>query len=161
MPVLEAMNIVRQSLQGLAAAHDAGIVHRDVTPANVMLVGGEAAHAKLLDFGIATTTTAKGTAAGTPTINMANTAGVFVGQGISGTGIPAGSIVTVVYEGDDDSMAERYLVGHMEEKVGELDVMSPHSPMGAALLGASADAWVEYEAPTGKLRVKVIKVETA
>ena len=73
----------------------------------------------------------------------------------------AGSIVTIVYEGDDDSMAERYLVGHMEEKTGDLDVMSPQSPLGASLLGASEGTWVEYEAPTGKLRVRVIKVETA
>jgi transcription elongation factor GreA len=75
--------------------------------------------------------------------------------------VSAGSIVTIVYEGDDDSMAERYLVGHMEEKVGDLDVMSPQSPLGAALLGATEGTWVEYEAPTGKLRVRVIKVETA
>ena len=75
--------------------------------------------------------------------------------------VSAGSIVTIVYEGDDDSMAERYLIGHMEEKVGELDVMSPESPLGSALIGASADTWVEYEAPTGKLRVLVITVETA
>ena len=75
--------------------------------------------------------------------------------------VSAGSIVTIVYEGDDDSMAERYLVGHMEEKTGDLDVMSPESPLGSALIGASAGTWVEYEAPTGKLRVRVIKVETA
>ena len=37
----------------------------------------------------------------------------------------AGSIVTIVYEGDDDDMAERYLIGHIEEKPGELDVISP------------------------------------
>ena len=75
--------------------------------------------------------------------------------------VSAGSIVTIVYEGDDESMAERYLVGHMEEKVGDLDVMSPESPLGSALIGASAGTWVEYEAPTGKLRVRVITVETA
>ena len=75
--------------------------------------------------------------------------------------VSAGSIVTIVYEGDDDSMAERYLVGHMEEKVGSLDVMSPQSPLGEALIGSSAGDWVEYEAPTGKLRVRVVKVETA
>jgi transcription elongation factor GreA len=75
--------------------------------------------------------------------------------------VSTGSIVTIVYEGDDASMAERYLVGHMEEKVGDLDVMSPESPLGSALLGSSADTWVEYEAPTGKLRVRVIKVESA
>ncbi len=75
--------------------------------------------------------------------------------------VAVGSIVTIVYEGDDDGMAERYLVGHMEEKVGDLDVMSPQSPLGSALLGANEGMWVEYEAPTGTLRVRVIKVETA
>ena len=75
--------------------------------------------------------------------------------------VSAGSIVTIVYEGDDDPMAERYLVGHLEEKTGDLDVMIPQSPLGAALLGASEGTWVEYEAPTGKLRVRVTKVETA
>ena len=75
--------------------------------------------------------------------------------------VSTGSIVTIVYEGDDDSMAERYLVGHLEEKVGDLDVMSPDSPLGAALLGANPDTWVEYEAPTGKLKVHVVKVESA
>ncbi len=75
--------------------------------------------------------------------------------------VAVGSIVTIVYEGDDEGMAERYLVGHMEEKVGDLDVMSPQSPLGSALIGANEGMWVEYEAPTGKLRVRVIKVETA
>src|SRR5258706_925573 len=75
--------------------------------------------------------------------------------------VSTGSIVTIVYEGDDESMAERYLVGHMEEKVGDLDVMSPHSPLGAALLGASPATWVEYQAPTGPFRVRVLRVESA
>ena len=72
--------------------------------------------------------------------------------------VSAGSIVTIMYEGDTPDMSETYLIGHMEEKTGHLDVMSPQSPLGAALLGAAEGHWVEYEAPTGMLRVQVLKV---
>jgi transcription elongation factor GreA len=72
-----------------------------------------------------------------------------------------GSIVTVVYEGDEESSAERYLVGHIEERLGDLDVISPESPLGRALVGAKAGEWVTYEAPNGELRVQVLKAETA
>lgn len=75
--------------------------------------------------------------------------------------VAPGTVVTIVYEGDPDDFAERYLVGHMEEKTGDLDVMSPQSPLGAALLGGREGDWVEYEAPTGTLKVKVLKVERA
>ncbi len=49
--VLAAVKVMRQVLAGLACAHGHGIVHRDVTPENVVCdpTGG----AKLLDFGIA------------------------------------------------------------------------------------------------------------
>lgn len=75
--------------------------------------------------------------------------------------IRPGSIVTIVYEGDDDDMAERYLIGHPEERTDALDVISPQSPLGAALLGKGPDDWVEYDAPRGTLRVKVLEVESA
>jgi len=52
-------------------------------------------------------------------------------------------------------------VGHMEEKTGELDVLSPQSPLGAALLGTTEGQWVEYQAPNGMLRVQVLKVVVA
>jgi transcription elongation factor GreA len=73
-----------------------------------------------------------------------------------------GSVVTVVYEGDDESAAERYLVGHIEEeRRDDLDVVSPESPLGRALIGARVGEWVTYEAPNGELRVQVLKAETA
>ena len=65
--------------------------------------------------------------------------------------VAAGSIVTIVYEGDTRDMAERYLVGHMEEKAGGLDVISPASPLGSALLGAKPGDVVQFDAPSGTL----------
>jgi serine/threonine protein kinase len=41
---------------GLAAAHEKDIVHRDVSPENIILPGGEVDRAKLIDFGIAKAT---------------------------------------------------------------------------------------------------------
>ena len=75
--------------------------------------------------------------------------------------VSAGTIVTILYDGDDADMAERYLVGHIEERTGDLDVISPGSPMGAALLGAQVGDKVAYEAPGGTLRVAVVAVEAA
>lgn len=48
-------HIVDQLLQGLEEAHQAGILHRDVKPANIMVFeyAGDPYRVKLLDFGIA------------------------------------------------------------------------------------------------------------
>jgi transcription elongation factor GreA len=73
--------------------------------------------------------------------------------------VAPGTVVTILYEGDDEDGAERYLVGHIEERHDELDVISPGSPLGAALLGHRPDEWVEFEAPNGTLKVKIVAVE--
>ena len=53
LPVPEAVRIVRQACQALIAAHDQGIVHRDIKPGNLFLVGEPGAiTVKVLDFGI-------------------------------------------------------------------------------------------------------------
>lgn len=56
IPVERAIPILRQLCRGMAAVHDAGIVHRDVKPQNVVLVDeeGRSDMVKILDFGIAT-----------------------------------------------------------------------------------------------------------
>jgi len=74
LPVNEAMRILREVASALAFAHDAGIVHRDIKPDNVLISGGAA---MVTDFGVAKaltppttdgagTITALGVALGTP-----------------------------------------------------------------------------------------------
>ena len=69
LPPREVARIGRQVADALAAAHGAGIVHRDVKPGNVLL--GENGTVKITDFGISraswdVTVTRTGVLAGTP-----------------------------------------------------------------------------------------------
>jgi transcription elongation factor GreA len=73
--------------------------------------------------------------------------------------VRAGSIVVLRYEGDDEDETERYLVGSIEERHDDLEVVSPNSPMGSALLDAKVGDTVGYEAPNGELRVEVVGIE--
>jgi len=59
--------------------------------------------------------------------------------------IAAGSIVEIRYEGDDDT--ERYLIGSIEERHDDLEVISPGSPLGQALLGHRMGDVVDFESP--------------
>jgi transcription elongation factor GreA len=72
-----------------------------------------------------------------------------------------GSVVAIVFEGDSDSDAEKYLIGHVEEKPenDSVSVMSPSSPLGSALLGAKEGDVVTYDATNAKLKVKVLSAK--
>jgi serine/threonine-protein kinase len=70
LPIDRELDYGAQAAAGLAAAHAAGLVHRDVSPANLLLDRGDVV--KLVDFGIARlvegsmTLTATGTVFATP-----------------------------------------------------------------------------------------------
>ena len=68
-----------------------------------------------------------------------------------------GSVVAIRYEGDNE--VERYLIGSIEERHDDLDIISPSSPLGEALIGSSPGDTVTFVAPTGaELKVDVVSV---
>ncbi len=67
----EALSVAIQMAEGLEAAHEKGITHRDIKPDNVMLMAGSRGLVKLMDFGLAQLAgsskfTREGTTLGTP-----------------------------------------------------------------------------------------------
>lgn len=72
LAVPEAVGLVRRVADAVGHAHEAGIVHRDIKPDNVLLVGGRTEAPKLIDFGVARVLssrrrlTREGAALGTP-----------------------------------------------------------------------------------------------
>lgn len=72
--------------------------------------------------------------------------------------VMTGTIVRLRYEGDDEDDVQEFFVGSIEERQGDLPVVSPNAPLGQVLLGRAAGDVVEYEAPGGALRVQVVEV---
>ncbi|MGO9027647.1 MAG: transcription elongation factor GreA [Acidimicrobiales bacterium] len=72
--------------------------------------------------------------------------------------VAQGSVVTLRYEGDDEDDTQQFFVGSIEERQGDLTVVSPGSPLGQALIGHSAGDTVDYAAPGGTLRVEIVSV---
>ena len=76
--------------------------------------------------------------------------------------VEAGMKVTIRFQGDSDT--ETFLLGSREllsmDSSVDLDVYSPTSPLGTAIMGKSAGDTVSYEAPNGKqITVEIVEAE--
>jgi transcription elongation factor GreA len=84
--------------------------------------------------------------------------GAEIVDSIDTSSVTSGVVVEIRYEGDADDETIRYLFGSIEERREGLDVMSPSSPLGSALLGHKVGDIVEFDAPRGKLRVELVSI---
>lgn len=71
--------------------------------------------------------------------------------------VQAGCVVGITFADDDE--IERYLLGSIEERRDGIEVMSPGSAMGKALIGAKVGERVSFEAPAGAVSVTVAAIE--
>ncbi len=74
----------------------------------------------------------------------------------SGDRVTVGTVVHLRFAGDDD--VERFLVGSIEERHDDLEVLSPGSPLGQALMGAAPGDRRTYEVNGRTLEVEIVSI---
>ena len=66
--------------------------------------------------------------------------------------------MAIRYHGDADDDVTEFFFGSIEERIGDLPVLSPTSPMGEALAGKAPGHTATFTAPGGELTVVVVEV---
>ncbi|HEX6276134.1 MAG TPA: protein kinase, partial [Polyangiaceae bacterium] len=147
LPVLDAIAIARGVLDGLSAAHQIGVVHRDIKPQNIFVLPGN--RPKILDFGVAkiadagSVITKRGVALGTPRYMSPEQVG---GESIDGRS-DLYSVGLVLFE----SIAGR---GPFDDVREAHDMLVAHLKKPAPRLGAAAGVTPELDALVASLLSK-------
>lgn len=86
-----------------------------------------------------------------------------VGDAPTGSHVTPGTLVTVYFDGDEDD-DDTFLLGSREvmglDEAVDIEVYSPQSPLGAAVVGAAPGETVTYTAPSGhRIEVTIVSVK--
>ncbi|MDA1358019.1 PASTA domain-containing protein [Glycomyces luteolus] len=143
----EAVELCGQVLDGLQAAHDAGLVHRDIKPENILLKnGGRGDRVKVVDFGLAEAVHGDRDTGGPLVATAAYVAPELVNGKPATTASDVYSTAILLYElltgevpfdGPDSGAVARR---HVDEDVPSPQVKAPDVPDGLAELVTAAAA---------------------
>jgi serine/threonine-protein kinase len=143
----EAVEVCAQLLDGLQAAHDAGLVHRDIKPENILLKnGGRGDRVKVVDFGLAEAVHGDRDTGGPLVATAAYVAPELVNGKPATTASDVYSTAILLYElltgevpfdGPDSGAVARR---HLEEDVPSPQTRTPDVPDGLAELVTAAAA---------------------
>lgn len=93
----DAIVLLERMAAGLSAAHAKGVVHRDLSPDNIILPGAQVSAAKIIDFGISK--------------QLANEAGTIIGDAFAGKYSYASPEQFGMYGGSVDARSDIYSIG--------------------------------------------------
>jgi len=81
---------------------------------------------------------------------------VVVDERPVGDSVAVGTVVAIRFQGEED--VERFLVGSIEERDDDLEVVSPQSPLGSAVIGAKPGEVRTYEVSGQTLQVEIVGI---
>lgn len=84
------------------------------------------------------------------------TAVTVVGDDADPATVRPGTLIALRF--GNETEPERFVVGDIAERGGAVEVITPSSPLGRALIGSRAGDRVEWAAPRGKIVANVIEV---
>ncbi len=159
LDVAEAVTIAAQAARGLAAAHECGLVHRDIKPCNILVetIAGEL-RVKIADFGLALSKqdarlTQSGMVAGTPMYMAPEQASAHTLDGRADL-FSLGSVLYALLTGvapfgdSNPSLVLGRIVGHEPKPLRE---RAPHVPLAVCKVVAKMHAKnPEHRYQTGK-----------
>ena len=144
-PKGELLELLAQVCEGLAYAHEQGVIHRDIKPANILVTRhGKRRHAKLMDFGVAQLGPSGLTQEGTWMGTVSYMAPEYLDQQKASASSDIFAIGVILYE--ILSGGRKPFRGDSTTAVLNRILLHPPEPLGAADLKDAPDRLLEVAA---------------